>query len=391
MTRRDTILCAISLMVAWVGVPVNSRGEAPKTKPAPKNVLPETRFWKTGIVDAESVLFLAEEKGPASVSLLLVPKEIVAVKSASGLKTYEPGKDFIWKKGTRQVILPKGSSIVSKKASDLRRPPGSQKYKLLHRDGGDEIFLGTNPHEYHDMQTTVTYRYTNCDLKLPEPLPNCALPHTRSRLLNDKELNIAIHGDSISVGGNASGWANVPPRQPAYPEAVRKALAETFAAKVNVDMLAVAGGKSTAGLSTIDKVISGTHSPDLVVIAFGMNDASSVQAKVYESNIKGMIDAVRAAHPHAEFVLVSSMLPNPDLVMLKQELFPQYRDGLERLCGEGVVLADVTGVWSEMHKRKRHCDLTGNGINHPNDFGHAIYTQQVLAALAKGMANAAGK
>jgi len=28
--------------------------------------------------------------------------------------------------------------------------------------------------------------------------------------------------------------------------------------------------------------------------------------------------------------------------------------------------------------RKTHHDLTGNGINHPNDFGHRLYAQVIL-------------
>ena len=40
----------------------------------------------------------------------------------------------------------------------------------------------------------------------------------------------------------------------------------------------------------------------------------------------------------------------------------------------GIALADLTAVWGEMLKQKR-LGLTGNGINHPNDFGHRVYAQ----------------
>jgi hypothetical protein len=32
-------------------------------------------------------------------------------------------------------------------------------------------------------------------------------------------------------------------------------------------------------------------------------------------------------------------------------------------------------------KRKSFYDLTGNGVNHPNDFGHCVYAQTLLALL----------
>ena len=46
----------------------------------------------------------------------------------------------------------------------------------------------------------------------------------------------------------------------------------------------------------------------------------------------------------------------------------------------GVALADMTSMWTEMLKYKKDSDLTGNGVNHPNDFGHRVYAQ-VLSSL----------
>ncbi len=55
----------------------------------------------------------------------------------------------------------------------------------------------------------------------------------------------------------------------------------------------------------------------------------------------------------------------------------------ESLAGAGasVVLADVTSVWKEVLRRKKFADLSGNGVNHPNDFGHRIYTEVILSLL----------
>ena len=90
---------------------------------------------------------------------------------------------------------------------------------------------------------------------------------------------------------------------------------------------------------------------------------------------------MRAAAPDVEFVLVSPMLPNPRWSYPVAERFPAYREALGRLCGEGAALADVTSVWTHLLARKSVHDLTGNGINHPNDFGHRVYAQVILALL----------
>ncbi|MEI7733536.1 MAG: hypothetical protein WCO56_28460 [Verrucomicrobiota bacterium] len=41
----------------------------------------------------------------------------------------------------------------------------------------------------------------------------------------------------------------------------------------------------------------------------------------------------------------------------------------------------MTTLWSQMMERKRYHDLTGNGVNHPNDFGHRLYAQVLLGLL----------
>ena len=140
------------------------------------------------------------------------------------------------------------------------------------------------------------------------------------------------------------------------------------------------GGTDTAwGLASIEKVIA--TAPDLVILAFGMNDAAGRPAKDYQANIRSMIDTVRNEHPGAEVILVATMLGNKDWTTLHHELFPQYRDALAELCGPGIVLADMTSLWEELLKYKKDWDLTGNGVNHPNDFGHRLYAQVLTALL----------
>ena len=38
-------------------------------------------------------------------------------------------------------------------------------------------------------------------------------------------------------------------------------------------------------------------------------------------------------------------------------------------------------VWQELLENKHDLDLTGNGLNHPNDFGHRLYAQAILELL----------
>ena len=336
-------------------------------------------FWRSTTMQGESVLFLTGKDGsPPMVSLLFEPTRIVSVSSSSGKTTYEPGRDYIWKPGTKEITLPQGSRIVCKTPADLRRPAGSQQYRLTHRDGNGEIRFGAT-HEYQDMQTSVTYEHKPDAWAGPQPsFAGEYLPRTIKKLTEKKPLKIALLGDSISTGCNASGWAKVAPFQPPFQDLLVMNLEATYGSKVTLENFAVGGMSTPWGVANIGKVIDAK--PDLVILAFGMNDSAGCPVKDYQANTKAMVDAVQKALPETEIILVATMLGNKDWTVLKHELFPQFRDALSELCGTGVALADMTSMWTELLKHKKDWDMTGNGVNHPNDFGHRVYAQ-VLSAL----------
>jgi lysophospholipase L1-like esterase len=349
-------------------------------EPAAPEAVSLTPFWSSEVMEGESVLFVkAGEAELPQADVFFEPTAILSVRSSSGETTYTAGQDYVWTPGTRQIRLPAGSRITFKVPGDLRRAPKTQAYALTHRDGNGEILFGGG-HEYHDMQTVITYRHAPGLWTGPVPaFAGASLPHTLGKLTAKQALTIALLGDSISTGCNASGWAKVAPFQPPYQDLLVRHLETVYGAKVTLANVAVGGTGSAWGVETIGKVIEAK--PDLVILAFGMNDCPGrLAAADYQANLKAMMDAVRQAQPEAEFILVATMLGNADWVIMQPELFPAYRDALAALCGPGVVLADMTSVWTALLKVKKDWDMTGNGVNHPNDFGHRLYAQ-VLAAL----------
>lgn len=347
-------------------------------------------FWAGDVVDGESVLFIRDEAtGEALGDLLFPVEEVMAISKAvdwkiSGAATFEPGRDYVVEKGTSRIRLPKGSRIPSHTAAELRRPAGSQKYKLTHRDGNGEILFGAGS-EYHQMQVCVSYRHSGTwPVAVPTFDPK-SLPRTIAKLQQKQPVSVVLLGDSISTGCNASGWANCSPQQPPYQDLLLQHLQKVSSPYVTLTNLAVGGTSTPWGLTRIPDVVAAK--PDLVILAFGMNDSSGRPVDEYKSNIVGMIKSVRETLPDAEFILVATMLGNADWVTLKQDLFPQYRDALASLVEPGVALADMTSIWAEMLKRKKDWDLTGNGVNHPNDFGHRIYAQVLTTLLIPSVSN----
>jgi acyl-CoA thioesterase-1 len=374
-------LCALILSVLIL-VSLSARSiyadepSKPKWKYAPELLRP---FWQGDTIEGESMLFLRDAKtGIAKASVLFPIVGVLSVHNSAGDVTYESGRDFIWKPGSREITLPAGSRIASYTAADLRRPDDSQKYKLTHRDGNGEIFFGAKL-EYHNMQTCITYRHEPEDWSAVTPkFDEQALSRTIGRLRDGKPVSIVLIGDSISSGCNASGWAGEAPYQPPFPGLLREHLEARYKSEVKMTNPSVSGKDTRWVLSAIDLVVE--PRPDLVIVAFGMNDAAGRSAKEYQANMKAVITKIREQLPNTEFILVATMLGNRDWPRLKQELFPQYRDALKELCEPGIALADMTSIWTEFLKRKQDWDLTGNGVNHPNDFGHRVYAQ-VLSTL----------
>lgn len=345
-------------------------------------------FWQGDVVEGESVLFIRDaQTGEARASVLFPIQELLAVRNSAGDVTYENGKDFLWKPASREIVLPAGSRIPSRTVHELRRPAKSQRFELTHRDGNGEILFGGRL-EYAEMQTCINYRHAPALWATPVPkFDPRQLPRSVARLVNRQSLSMVTLGDSISAGANASALYDAAPYQPAYPELVRRHLAEQFRVPVTMQNLAVGGTDTAWGLTQIDKVVEAQ--PHLVILAFGMNDAAGRSPQSYLENTKTMIAKLREQLPECEFILVAPMLGNRGWVRLKHDAFPQYRDALKSIVEPGIALADLTSIWTEFLERKQDWDQTGNGVNHPNDFGHRVYAQVLTKLLdPRGESNA---
>ena len=181
-------------------------------------------------------------------------------------------------------------------------------------------------------------------------------------------------GDSITEGYNASGYIGRPPMRPPYAGLVAKALgAELFNLGKNgasTDLFAELTGKTVE------------LKPDLVTVAFGMNDLTRYTAEQYREKIAAGIGQLRSALPRTLIVAVSPMSGNPEWIHTPVEKTLAFSEALAGWTRqEKIIFADVCSVWSFVLKRKGFFALTGNGVNHPNDFGHSLYAKTILSVL----------
>ena len=164
-----------------------------------------------------------------------------------------------------------------------------------------------------------------------------------------------MSGDSISQGYNASGFTQAPPLQPPYPRLVADELDPLYGTQVTLRNCAVAGWSVAEGLADLYNLLA--EKPDLVFLAYGMNDVGGHNPEAYKKSIEAILKRILDVNPDAEVVLVASMLGNPEWTATPPDMFPKYRDALASLTRPGVVLADMTSLWQELLKRKKLCRL----------------------------------
>jgi acyl-CoA thioesterase I len=312
----------------------------------------------------ESVFFIGAEGASSTASLLFAPARVLSFHDARRETTYEEGKDYELRRDERTVVRLPGSRMPCTPAEDAAR------------------LICTDDDTFHRRQVEVTYTHAGGWAGLMPQCDDEVVPGTIRRLRAAEPVRVALTGDSISEGYNASGFLRLPPYQAAYGALVAAGLEQAYGSPIELHNFAVAGWTSDHGLADVERVVSAN--PQLVIVAYGMNDASYAAPAELAGNVSALIDQVRRSSTDAEFVIVSPMLPNPQADPRVMPRFPAYRDALAQLSGRGVVLADLTTLWTQLLARKAYCDVTGNGLNHPNDFGHRLYAQVILALLVEG-------
>ena len=332
-------------------------------------------FWTTTTMYDESVMMVPAAGGVLSAKLLSPATEILSVRSLSRGAEYV--RDIDWKNNGDTLTL----TATSRAPSMLSMP------KTDNRGWDGEIKA------YHQNQLAVTYRHAVSNWGVPVPALTTRLPRTLSALNAHNPLKVVYYGDSITAGYSASGFpgtsGSLAPYMEPWPNQLTKRLRARYGSDVTASNSALPGTTSEWGLQNIHTRVTDLH-PDLVVIAFGMNDGllppngTNIPAATFQDYVRGMINAVRAGtdghqgNPNAEFILVSTMLPNPQTYAGSQAAYAQR---LKELAGTGVEVVDVTAAHSALLTKKAYVDMTGNGINHPNDFLGRWYAQLLAAVL----------
>ena len=220
------------------------------------------------------------------------------------------------------------------------------------------------------------------------PLRPEGLRWLAGRAAEDGALRLLVYGDSISTGAEASS------EESTYFRRFACRLERTFGCPVDVRNGSRGGDTSEDGLRRLTEDAL-PHRPHLCLIAFGMNDQNIgeddghfVSPTRFARNLRGMVASLRACDGGCIVALVTPCLAHPRWRWASPEAL-RYADAIRNLAEEDphLALADVQRVWeSELSAGKSPESLLLNHINHPNDYGHALYAT-ALAALLPAVAD----
>ena len=332
----------------------------------------EPLLWTAdGIVHGESGAFLENcETRPA----FPVAEMLRVWNSTLGVE-FEPGLDFLFHPESGLLERLPGSRMALLSHDDLYPPPGKAVYYPAEHANAVSNGSGGEAVRYDAMdffarhQFEMEYR-TNAKLPAFRTLPGNSLAGRAFRLV--------FIGDSITEGCNATGVIHVPPYAPPYPEQVATAL-RTAGAEVEMHNLAVGGTGCEHGLQHLPSWLENVV-PDILVIAYGMNDLRSFTPEEFARRIAALADLALQRNPAAKILTVAPMPGNAAWECTPPAVSRAFSAALRQLP---FPCADVNHFWEEILGGKNFFEITGNGVNHPNDYGQRLYAAVVEDRLAQ--------
>ncbi len=405
MKKLLTLLTALCLLVIpFVGCGETTGGgddDKIDLSKFPKYVDPETAayafdfeqmttpYFLGNVIYNETVL-LSEQDGAIRGNLQYKPVKILSVRDYAWQNEY-PASDYTVNGNT--ITMNAGGTMPYWeegyfKGQDIPAP--YREVTSITNVETDWVLMGASIYTEGSLiyghQISVSYVYDVQDLKREEfaSYQTSGMDKVKAKLSQGEDVKIVAIGDSVAEGCSSSAHFNREPFMENWVTQSTKALDAAYAGNVTVKNVAVGGKTSEWGAAAVQVNSIVKETPDLVIVHFGINDAGgNVTKGAYRDNMEKLIGDVQARVPNCEFLLVKAFTPNPLNYNARQ--FEQYWSALDAICEsyEGVYTLDMYTPSVTMLQTKKYMDVTGNGINHVNDFSSRLYTMNILSALIK--------
>jgi len=339
-------------------------------------------IWEGDTIYYETVLFVGEED---CAPLLYPIDEVIGVYNYGLDVEYNKGVDFDIIDGKIKRI--KGGTAPFCPIDDYYLEEQAQyaigiKNNRETAPSGKKFFNFGEKDSFSKYQIAVTYKHSG-DNKSLVPTEKSKRFANFIRSIKEGKGSVIFYGDSITFGCNSSGTpmgGNVKPFAEPFTVMVHKKLQSIFGVKIGYENTAVGGWSTLEGINAFEeKVLNKNY--DLLVLAFGMNDGRTELATYLERTEKMVLD-FKKKNPDGEVLLVSTTYPNTESDWVRNQ--PHFAKELYKLEEKYsfVSVADMTKMhYCLLETGKRYRDMTGNNVNHPNDFLARIYAQVILKTI----------
>lgn len=348
-------------------------------------------LWEDSVVYDESVMVVENEYGTIPLQTLSYDiLEIVSVKNAQLTIEYVAGKDYTVQDGMLKI---EEDGSIYRFAYDkfYSKDIHSLDDKAFPTNDGFTIWREED--FFHKRQISVTYTHRASNIY--RPVQDKKHTIVLEKLRRKENLKVLFYGDSITYGWNSSKLTNSPPFIPDWGMLTVMGLANRYCYHGIVEEEEVFPG-SFDYLRYINTSVSGTgvewglknvkervcaYAPDIVFIAFGMNNAK-IEPDIFKNTLLNMVNMIKKSNPLCVIGLVGTTFPNPEVIRIKgdkERLLYAINDIADQ--DENIIVCDMTTLHKKLLLRKPYWHMTGNNVNHPNDFLMRQYATVALDAM----------
>lgn len=335
-------------------------------------------IWLGDTIYNETVVFVGKD----DLGKLLYPvDEIISVTSYDLKTVYKEGTDYVFDEETNSILRAKDSTMPLFYKSEFYPEFGT--YHSYTTQTGIFFSEGST---FSDKHIAVTYR-TRKDDRITKPVDHSKkYENVINKMKNGEEVKICFYGDSITVGGNGSGFLGIEPNMPGFDVLVTESLKKMYN-NPNIKCLNYAKGGEATIWGYYNVPILAKENPDLVIMSWGMND-NHISTEKFKSQLTWIIDSLEYQCPNTSILLASSMLPNGDVKEYGMNnnyenctMINHEQAQVEIADKYNLGIAKITTMHKEILRYKTYYSMTGNNINHPTDFMIRVYAQNILYAL----------
>jgi len=216
----------------------------------------------------------------------------------------------------------------------------------------------------------------------------------RFGLEKEGPITIVAFGDSITHGALRRGEINY---ETVYWNLLRKRILEVSNyVPVNVINAGIGGTSAARSLDRIDKQVL-SHSPDLVIVCFGLNDVNG-PLESYLSSLKTIFEKcvdcgsdVIFMTPNMLNTSVSPLTAPEDLEYAKVTAEYQNSGKMDLYISSAIKLAkemnitvcDCYAQWKKLSETQDITELLVNYINHPTQEMHHLFSDMLFDTIFK--------